>query len=81
MSDSTPHEWAGEHFCGTDTRYLYDFEPLRIHNPDIGFPVRLDANPVPPTFCSRCLNWFDDPAHDPPPTEGSEHRPPQKGTA
>lgn len=78
MSD-TPHEWAGEHFCGADARYLYDHEPERIHNPEIGFPVKLDANPEPPTFCSRCLLWFDAP-----PTEtdtgGSESRPPQKGT-
>lgn len=75
MSES-PHEWAGEHFCAADTRHLYDHEPERIHNPEIGFPVRLDANPEPPTFCSRCLKWFDDPAT----TEGSEPRPPQKGT-
>lgn len=78
MSDK-PHEWAGEHFCGADTRHLYDTEPERIHNPDIGFPVELDENPHPPTFCSRCLQWFDDPANDTP--LGSDLRPPEKGTA
>jgi hypothetical protein len=70
------YAWAGEHFCSADTRHLYDTEPERIHNPDIGFPVELDSNPEPPTFCSRCLLWFDDPQH----TTGSDHRPPEKGT-
>lgn len=76
MSD-TPHEWGGEHFCGADTRHLYDHEPERIYDPAIGFPVQLDENPVPPTFCSRCLKWFDAPE-----LEGSDLRPPpEKGTA
>lgn len=75
MSDK-PHEWGGEHFCGPDAKELYYTEPNRVST--VGFPVELDANPVPATFCSVCLQWFDDPAH----LTGSEHRPPEtKGNA
>jgi hypothetical protein len=73
VSNDSAYIWAGEHFCSVDTRYLYDYEPHRIHNPEIGFPVKLDAKPHPPTFCSRCLQWFDDPEQ---PTEGLEPQPP-----
>lgn len=76
MSD-TPYEWAGEHFCKEDATALYHAEPERINNPDIGYPVELDSPPEPPTFCSTCLLWWADPNH----LEGSDHRPPQKGTA
>lgn len=70
MTDK-PYEWAGEHFCKPDVTALYHGEPARIHT--IGYPVELDANPEPPTFCSSCLCWFDDPA-----TIGSDLRPPQQ---
>lgn len=77
MSD-TPHEWGAEHFCKADTEALY----YSISGPRMltehGFPVPLDANPVPATFCGRCLKWFDDPQHDT--HMGSELRPPEKGT-
>lgn len=76
MSNDVPHEWGGEHFCRTDAVELYQTQPQRLT--DHGFPVELDANPVPPTFCSRCLQWFDDPALDPHHT-GSGPRPPEQG--
>jgi hypothetical protein len=69
--------WGHEHFCAPDATALYHTEPERLNDPALGFPVELDTNPVPATFCSTCLKWFDDPAHP----EGSDHRPPQKGTA
>ena len=75
MSDK-PYQWGHEHFCQPDATELYNTEPERLDT--VGYPVELDANPKPATFCSVCFMWFDDPAHD---TEGSEHRPPQKGTA
>lgn len=71
-----PFAWGDEHFCAPDATKLYNREPERLNT--VGYPVELDANPVPATFCSVCLQWFDDPAHD---HEGSDHRPPQKGTA
>ena len=71
-----PYAWGGEHFCAPDATTLYHAEPQRLHS--IGFPVELDANPVPPTFCSVCLLFFDDPAHDAHPT-GSGPRPPEQG--
>lgn len=74
MSD-TPHEWGGEHFCRTDAVELYQTQPQRLAKH--GFPVALTTNPVPATFCSRCLRWFDDPANDD--DNGSEPRPPTEG--
>lgn len=71
MSDK-PYQWGHEHFCQPDATKLYHAEPGRINA--IGYPVELDANPVPATFCSVCLEWFDDPQH----LEGSEHRPPEQ---
>lgn len=75
MSD-TPYIWGGEHFCEPDTRHLYNAEPERIYNPEIGFPVELKELPDPETFCSFCLQWFTDPAK----LEGSEPRPPDDAT-
>lgn len=71
---TNPYAWGHEHFCAPDTRTLYDTEPERLTS--IGYPVELEEPPTPPSFCSKCLLWFDDPAHD---TEGSDHRPLQKG--
>lgn len=68
MSESA-YAWGGEHFCEPDTRHLYNTEPRRITDPEIGYPVELDE--APETFCSVCLKWFTGP-HD----EGSDHRPP-----
>lgn len=62
MSD-TPFEWGGEHFCKPDATELYNLEAARRITA-YGFPVQLDTNPVPATFCAVCLQWFDDPAHD-----------------
>jgi hypothetical protein len=72
----TAYEWGPEHFCEPDATALYNAEPQRIHNPELGYPVKLDTPPEPPTFCSTCLQWWAEPE----PTGGSEHRPPQKGT-
>lgn len=76
MSDK-PHRWGHEHFCGPDLSTLYRSAQGGELLNDIGFPVALDAPPEPPTFCSSCLQWFDEAEQH---TEGSEHRPPQKGT-
>lgn len=65
--------WGHEHFCEPDATALYHAEPERIHDPALGFPKELDH--LPETFCSTCLDWFALPH-----IEGSEHRPPQKGT-
>lgn len=67
------YQWGDEHFCEPDVVRLNDTDPdLKLTH---GYPVQLETNPVPPTFCSSCLNWFDDPAHDTQHT-GSAHRPP-----
>lgn len=75
MAESAPYQWGHEHFCEPDVVALNEKD--RDLAATIGYPVQLTANPEPPTFCSGCLNWFDDPAHQ----EGSAHRPPEKGTA
>jgi hypothetical protein len=67
----TPYKWGHEHFCEPDATELYQNEPDRLAH--LGHPVKLDAPPE--TFCSVCLEWFVGP-HE----EGSEHRPPKKGT-
>lgn len=75
MSDR-PYEWIeGNHYCEKDAHALHSEQPhlLKQHGP----PKMLVQNPVPPTFCSICLGWFDDPKH----AEGSDHRPPtEKGS-
>lgn len=68
-----PYQWGEEHFCEPDVVQLNTAEPDLKHT--LGFPVQLDGNPTPPTFCSACLRWFDDPAH----LTGSDHRPPEQG--
>lgn len=72
MSD-TPYEWGGENFCSTDAAHLYTHEPERLNTH--GFPVQLDE--APESFCSVCLLWWVGPHQH---AEGSEHRPPEKGT-
>lgn len=73
MSETPGYSWGHEHFCPPDTRYLYDTEPHRLNT--IGFPKKLEDNPEPPTFCSMCLRWFDDPEH----TTAANHLPPEQG--
>jgi hypothetical protein len=70
---ATPYSWGHEHFCVIDATELYYKDPNMLHT--LGFPVALDANPEPPTFCSICLFWFDNPSQ-----EGSGTRPPERGT-
>ena len=37
---------------------------------ELEFPIRLDHLPDPPTFCSGCLRWFNEPEGlGPPPQE------------
>lgn len=72
LSD-TPYAWGHEHFCAPDATVLYDAEPDRVD--DVGEPVKLPGNPVPPTFCSSCLQWFDDPQH----LTAASHLPPEQG--
>jgi hypothetical protein len=67
----TAYSWGHEHFCAPDATRLYQREPGRLNT--VGYPKQLDE--LPETFCSVCLGWFTGPH-----PEGSEHRPPQKGT-
>ena len=71
MSDA--FTWGGENFCAVDATDLYNSEPERLTTH--GFPVQLDEAPA--SFCAVCLLWFVGPEHH---HQGSEHRPPQKGT-
>jgi hypothetical protein len=64
------YQWGHEHFCEPDTRTLYDTEPRRLS--EMGFPVKLEAPPEPPTFCSSCLQWWQEPQ-----PQGSAPRPPE----
>jgi hypothetical protein len=75
MAEPAPYEWGSNHYCEPDVVRVN--ESNRDMAVTHGLPVQLESNPEPPTFCSFCLNWFDDPAHQ----EGSAHRPPEKGTA
>jgi hypothetical protein len=74
VSDTPAFQWGHEHFCQPDATELYNKEPQRLNDPALGFPKQLDE--LPETFCSVCLMWFVGPH-----PEGSEHRPPQKGTS
>jgi hypothetical protein len=78
MSENAPHTWSGNHYCAKDARHLMyhpDGDALR----QAGYPEQLSTNPVPASFCSYCMGWFDDPALDHHHT-GSDPRPPEKGT-
>lgn len=72
--DPESYEWGGENFCAIDATDLYNTEPERLNTH--GYPVPLDE--VPESFCAVCLMWWVGPHQH---TEGSDHRPPQKGTA
>lgn len=71
-SSDTPYSWGGEHFCGPDATALYTSEPDR--RALLGEPDKLRRNPVPPTFCAVCLDWFDHPE-----TLTPDYRPAQQG--
>ena len=73
--DPAAYTWGGENFCAVDATDLYNTEPERLDTH--GYPVAHDE--VPESFCAVCLFWFTGPDHHHP--EGSDHRPPQKGTA
>lgn len=68
------YSWGHEHFCPPDATKLYYSEHHRLQ--EIGHPKSMPDNPVPATFCSHCLKWFDDPAKDQ--LEGSGSRPPER---
>lgn len=72
--DPSSYEWGGENFCAPDATDLYNTEPERLNTH--GWPVPLDTPPA--SFCAMCLFWFIGPDHHH--SQGSEHRPPQKGT-
>lgn len=66
-----PYQWGHEHFCEPDVVALHERDPsMAVEH---GYPTQLEAPPTPATFCSVCLEWFDDPAH----LVGSDHRPPE----
>lgn len=60
MNDQ-PYAWGVEHFCEPDATRLYETEPQRLTDPELGYPVKLEELPVPETFCSACLEWFTTP--------------------
>lgn len=64
------YQWGHEHFCEPDVVALNDADRDRAVT--LGFPVQLETELIPATFCSVCLKWWAGP-HD----EGSAHRPPE----
>lgn len=69
MADN-PYQWAnGNYYCPPDAATICRIDPDMVA--EHGFPVQLESTPTPKSFCSVCLQWFDDPATD----QGSGNRP------
>jgi hypothetical protein len=53
------YQWGHEHFCEPDVVALNDADRDRAVT--LGYPVQLEAELIPATFCSVCLKWWTEP--------------------